>query len=93
MLFTPKMLCILEDHKTGVGAIIWAEEKSVSIEKVTFSCTLNSYMSFVIVLKFIHLWFSYTYTALVTKLTTGSLLCFKMKGKSNYFSSYDSVST
>lgn len=45
------MLCILEDHKTGVGAIIWAEEKSVSIEKVTFSCTLNSYMSFVIVLK------------------------------------------
>lgn len=36
LLFTPEMLCILEDHKTGVGAIIWAEEKSVSIEKFLF---------------------------------------------------------
>lgn len=43
LLFTAKTLCISEDHKTGVGAIIWAEEKSVSIEKVTFSCTHNSY--------------------------------------------------
>ncbi|KAM9566798.1 cytidine and dCMP deaminase domain-containing protein 1 isoform 4-T5 [Guaruba guarouba] len=33
-----------EDHKTGVGAIIWAEEKSVSIEKVPLSCTHNSYI-------------------------------------------------
>lgn len=50
LLFTPKMLCILEDHKTGVGAIIWAEEKSVSIGKVTFSCTHNSYTGFALVI-------------------------------------------
>lgn len=35
--------CVLEDHKTGVGAIIWAEEKSVSIAQAASSCTHHSY--------------------------------------------------
>lgn len=80
LLFTPKMLCILEDHKTGVGAIIWAEEKSVSIEKVSFSCTHSSYTAFelFISLKLIHFCFPYTRPALVTKSMTSSLLYFKM---------------
>lgn len=66
LLFTAKMLCILEDHKTGVGAIIWAEEKSVSIEKVTFSCTHGSHTSigFELVILLIHVHFSYTCTVL-----------------------------
>lgn len=25
-------ICLSEDHKTGVGAVIWAEGKSVSIK-------------------------------------------------------------
>lgn len=68
LLFAAKMLCILEDHKTGVGAIIWAEEKSVSIEKVTLSCTHDSStcicFELLFCFKFLHVHFSYTRTAL-----------------------------
>lgn len=83
-LFAAKMLCILEDHKTGVGAIIWAEEKSVSIEKVPLSCTHNSYtcicFELLFYFKFLHVRFSYTHRALqkshslVTKLMSASLI-------------------
>lgn len=96
------MLCILEDHKTGVGAIIWAEEKSVSIEKVPLSCTHNSYTCICFELfyfKFLHVHFSYTHRALqkshslVTKLMTASLIILsRWRGSINEFSNYHSVS-
>lgn len=61
LLFTAKILCILEDHKTGVGAIIWAEEKSVSIEKLPFLALtihiLVAALSLLFCFKFIHVFF------------------------------------
>lgn len=33
LLFTKlNIICLSEDHKTGVGAVIWAEGKSVSMK-------------------------------------------------------------
>lgn len=34
LIFTEINICLSEDHKTGVGAVIWAEGKSVSMRRI-----------------------------------------------------------